>query len=285
MQDFRDKVAVITGAASGIGRALAHRFAREGMHVVLADIEVEPLHAAERSVAARGVRTLAVSADVSDAADVERLAQRTLDAFGAIHVVCNNAGVAITGPVWTHTLADWQWILGVNLWGVIHGVRVFTPILLAQGVPAHIVNTASMAGLTCVPNMAIYSASKHAVVALSETLHHDLAAHGAALKVSVLCPGFVDTRIGESARNRPPHLSDTAAAPRSAAAEAVAQRLLATGLTPETVADTVLDAIRSERLYVFPAPELKRRLRIRFEDILNDRNPRPSGPEGLPSGD
>jgi len=229
---------------------------------------------------------LAVRTDVSEAADVERLAQRSLVAFGAVHVVCNNAGVAISGAAWTHTVADWQWVLGVNLWGVIHGVRVFTPILLAQKSPAHIVNTASMAGLTCVPNMAIYGASKHAVVALSETLHHDLAACGAPVDVSVLCPGFVDTRIGDSARNRPPHLSDTAPpAPRSAAADALARRLLAGGLAPDAVADAVLDAIRNERFYVFPAPELKWRLRTRFEDILADRNPRPSGPEGLPRGD
>ena len=129
-------------------------------------------------------------------------AHRALDAFGAMHVVCNNAGVAIRGPVWTHIVEDWEWVLGVNLWGVIHGVRVFTPILLTQGVEGHIVNTASMAGLTAVPNMAIYGVSKHGVVALSETLHHELAMLGAPVKVSVLCPGFVNTRIRESARNR-----------------------------------------------------------------------------------
>jgi NAD(P)-dependent dehydrogenase (short-subunit alcohol dehydrogenase family) len=284
MQDFRGKVAVVTGAASGIGRALADAFARVGMSVVLADIESAALEHAARAVATLGVPSLAVRTDVSQAAEVERLAERALDAFGAVHVVCNNAGVAISGPAWTHTLADWQWVLGVNLWGVIHGVRVFTPILLAQNAPAHIVNTASMSGLTCVPNMALYGASKHAVVALSETLHHDLAAHGAPVKVSVVCPGFVDTRIRDSARNRPAELSDTApTAPRSAEVDALARQLLARGLTPAHVADAVLDAIRAERLYVFPDPQLKRRARARIDDILADRNPRPSGPEGLPT--
>jgi NAD(P)-dependent dehydrogenase (short-subunit alcohol dehydrogenase family) len=283
MQELHGKVAVVTGAASGIGRALAQRFAAEGMSVVLADVEASALDDAAHAVAANGAPALAVLTDVSRAADVERLAQRTLDHFGAVHVVCNNAGVAISAPLWTHTVADWEWVLGVNLWGVIHGVRVFTPILLAQGVEAHLVNTASMAGLTCVPNMGLYTASKHAVVALSETLYHELALLDAPVKVSVLCPGFVNTRIRQSARNRPAHLAATApAAPRSAEADAAADALLAAGLAPARVADAVLDAIRAERLYVFPTPESKARIRTRLDDILADRNPRSSGPAGLP---
>jgi NAD(P)-dependent dehydrogenase (short-subunit alcohol dehydrogenase family) len=283
MQDFPGKVAVVTGAASGIGRALAHRFAREGMKIVLADVEAGALEESARAIRRAGAEALAVQTDVARAEDVEELASRTIDAFGAVHVVCNNAGVAISGPVWTHTLADWEWVLGVNLWGVIHGVRVFTPILLAQGVEAHIVNTASMAGLTCVPNMAIYGVSKHGVVALSETLHHELALLGSPVKVSVLCPGFVSTRIRDSARNRPAHFSHATPPPaRSAEADAAADRLLASGLAPDSVADAVLDAIRAECLYVFPAPELKARIRAHIDDILADHNPRPSGPEGLP---
>ena len=282
MQEFRDRVAVVTGAASGIGRALALRFAREGMKIVLADVEGGALEESVAAVRGAGAKAVAVHTDVSRAAEVEVLATRTLEAFGAVHVVCNNAGVAISGPVWTQTLADWEWVLGVNLWGVIHGVRVFTPILLDQGAPAHIVNTASMAGLTCVPNMAIYTVSKHGVVALSETLHHELAALGSPVKVSVLCPGFVDTRIGDSARTRPSPLSDKPAASRSAEAAEAGRRLLASGLSPGRVADAVVDAIRAERLYVFPAAELRDRIRVRFEAILADRNPEPSGPRGLP---
>ena len=283
MHDFRGKVAVVTGAGSGIGRALADRFGQEGMKVVLADVEDGALQETAEELRASGVETLAVRTDVAQAADVEALAGQTIDAFGAVHILCNNAGVAVSGPVWKHTIADWEWVLGVNLWGVIHGVRVFTPILLAQGVEAHIVNTASMSGLTCMPDMAVYGVSKHGVVALSESLHHELAALGSPVKVSVLCPGFVSTRIRDSARNRPARLADTAS-PQAARAEADAltARLLASGLQPEEVADIVLEAIRAERLYVFPAPELKERIRARMDDILADRNPHPSGPQGLP---
>jgi NAD(P)-dependent dehydrogenase (short-subunit alcohol dehydrogenase family) len=274
MQDFAGKVAVVTGAASGIGLALAQRFAAAGMKVVLADVEPAPLAEAARAVAGGGGETLAVRTDVSRAADVEALAAASVAAFGAVHVVCNNAGVAVAGPAWTHTLADWEWVLGVNLWGVIHGVRVFTPLLLAQGGEAHIVNTASMAGMTCAPGMSVYNVSKHGVVALSETLHHDLASIGSAVKVSVLCPGFVNTRILESARNRPAPLADTAPArPESAEREALVRGLLATGLPPVQVAACVLEAIRDERFYVFPHPEARQRIRARMEDIAAGRNP------------
>ena len=275
MQTFAGKVAVVTGAASGIGLALAHRFAAAGMKVVLADVEPAALGEAARAVGAAGGETLAVRTDVSKAGDVEALAEQTVAAFGAVHIVCNNAGVAIAGPVWTHTLADWQWVLGVNLWGVIHGVHIFMPLLLAHGGEAHIVNTASMAGMTCAPGMSIYNVSKHAVVALSETLHHDLATIGSAVKVSVLCPGFVQTRILESARNRPEQLADTAPAqPESADREALVRRLLASGLAPAQVAECVFAAIRAERFYVFPHPEARQRIRERMEDIVAERNPK-----------
>src|ERR1700687_6002094 len=174
MKEFRGKVAVVTGAASGIGRALAQRFAREGMKVVLADVEPAALEQAAREIDASGATTFAVRTDVSKAADVERLAQATVERFGAVHVVCNNAGVAVSGPTWMNTVADWEWVLGVNLWGVIHGVRVFTPLLLSHGGEGHIVNTASMAGMISGPGTAVYTVSKFGVVALSETLHHEL---------------------------------------------------------------------------------------------------------------
>src|SRR5262245_34708822 len=174
MKEFTGKVAVVTGAASGIGRALAERFARAGMKVVLADVETGALEEAAREIRATGAPTLAVRTDVSKAADVEGLARATLDAFGAVHILCNNAGVALGGPCWMHTVADWEWVLGVNLWGVIHGVRVFTPIMLSQGGEGHIVNTASLAGLFSGPGSAIYNVTKHGVVTLSETLSQEL---------------------------------------------------------------------------------------------------------------
>ena len=274
MRDFAGKVAVVTGAASGIGLALAHRFAAAGMKVVLADIEATALENAVRAVGAAGGETLAVRTDVSKAGDVEALAARATERFGAVHVLCNNAGVAISGAAWTHTLADWQWVLGVNLWGVIHGVRVFTPIMLAHGGEGHIVNTASMAGLTSIPGMAIYNVTKHGVVTLSETLYHELALLGSPLKVSVLCPGFVKTNILDSDRNRPAALADTAPElPGRAEMDQAVRQLLAAGLPPEQVAERVFDAIRNERFYVFPHPEWKERVRARLEDIEAERNP------------
>ena len=274
MKEFRDKVAVVTGAASGIGRALAQRFAREGMKVVLADVEQVALDRAASEVAAAGVPTLAVRTDVSQAAEVERLAQAALEKFGAVHVVCNNAGVMVSAPSWMHTVADWEWVLGVNLWGVIHGVRVFTPILLSQGVEGHIVNTASIAGTVAGPGGAAYNVSKFGVVALSETLHHELTMLGSQVHVSVLCPGFVNTRIADAERNRPAALSETA--PKMPGAEEMEQlgrQLLAAGAPPDTVADVVFEAVRDERFYLLPHPEWKQFIRARMEDLLAERTP------------
>lgn len=274
MKDFEKRVAVVTGAASGIGLALAHRFAHARMKVVLADVESTALEAAARAVGTAGAETLAVRTDVSKAQDVEALAKRTIDAFGAVHVLCNNAGVALSGPTWTQTIADWEWVIGVNLWGVIHGVRVFTPIMIEQGVEAHIVNTASIAGMICAPGMSIYNVTKHGVVALSETLHHELSMLGSPVKVSVLCPGFVNTRILDSVRNRPADLADTAPEqPERAEMDQAVRQLLASGLAPEQVAEVVFDAIRTERFYVFPSPEWKDRIRERAEEIQAERNP------------
>ena len=274
MKEFRDKVAVVTGAASGIGRALAQRFAREGMKVVLADVEPAALEQAAREIEASGASALAVRTDVSKAAEVERLAQAALEKFGAVHVVCNNAGVVTSAPCWMNTVADWEWVLGVNLWGVIHGVRVFTPILLSQGVEGHIVNTASMAGMICGPGSAPYNVSKFGVVALSETLHYELTMLAAPVRVSVLCPGFVNTNIFDAARNRPAALAETA--PKMPGAEEMEQmgrQLLAAGSPPSMVADVVFDAIRNERFYIFPHPEWKQYIRTRMETILEEGTP------------
>ena len=279
MKDFKDKVAVITGAASGIGRALADRCVQEGMKAVLADVEAEPLATAEASLKASGATVLAVQTDVSQARDVEALAQKTMEAFGAVHVLCNNAGVGTEAAVWESTLAEWEWIVGVNLWGVVHGVRVFVPLMLAQDAECHIVNTASTAGLISGPGLGAYKVTKHGVVTLSETLHHELAERGAKVKVSVLCPGIVNTRIMESARNRPGDLAPTG--PRGPASEErweALRRLVPAGMPAAQVADAVFEALRKDRFYILTHPEGKEAVRTRMEDILQERNPTPPGP-------
>jgi len=277
VKEFKDKVAVVTGAASGIGRAMAERFAAEGMKVVLADIEQGALAETEAELKARSAAVLAVPTDVSKGGDVEALAEKSIAAFGAVHVLCNNAGVAVGGVSWERTVADWEWGLGVNLWGVIHGIRVFVPIMLRQDTEGHIINTASMAGLVSLPLMSVYNVSKHAIVTLSEALHHELALSGAKVKASVLCPGWVNTRLMDSDRNRPSDvLNDPAqeiSDPAKEAFEQTIRELLVTGLTPEQVADHVFDAIRGEKFYVLTHPEWKDMVRTRMEDILEERKP------------
>lgn len=274
MKEFTGKVAVVTGAASGIGRALAQKFADEGMSVVLADVEEAPLAAAEGELKESGATVLAVRTDVSDAGQVEVLAEAAFGRFGAVHVLCNNAGVAPPiGPCWERTLEDWKWVLGVNLWGVIHGVRSFVPRMIEADGEGHIVNTASGAGLFSRPYGAIYNVSKHAVVTLSETLQQELELSESQLSVSVLCPSWVNTRIGESERNRP-------AAPVEETAQGQAMRellrqQLASGLDPADVAGQVLDAIKQRRFYILPHPSVKEQVRTRMEDILNERTPTP----------
>jgi NAD(P)-dependent dehydrogenase (short-subunit alcohol dehydrogenase family) len=269
MRDLRGKTALVTGGASGIGRAMAERFAAEGMRIVLADVEPGALETTAAALRTGGADVLAVPTDVTDGAQMEALAERA----GRVDVLCNNAGVAISGPVWLHTVADWEWVLGVNLWGVIHGIRVFVPRMIAQGGPGHVVNTASVAGLTSNPMMGVYNVTKHAVVTLSETLHKDLALVGAPIKVSVLCPGFVQTAIADSDRNRPQALQNADAAPRAEAMEQIVRQALATGLPPSQVAQDVLDAIREERFYIQTHPQFASHIRERMEDILQNRVP------------
>jgi NAD(P)-dependent dehydrogenase (short-subunit alcohol dehydrogenase family) len=278
VKELSGKVAVVTGAASGIGRALAERFAAEGMKVVLADVDEEALKGAEGELKASGAAVAAMRTDVSKAEDVEALAQFTIDRFGAVQVVCNNAGVGVGGVTWQNTVRDWEWVLGVNLWGVIHGVRSFVPRMLNQGDECHIVNTASGAGLHTRPWLAMYCASKHAVVALSESLYHELAMSGAKVKVSVLCPAVVNTRIGESERNRPEALREEGSAgvpsQQMQAMEQAFRSLLATGLAPAEVAAHVIEAVREERFYILTHEETRERVRARMEDILESGNPR-----------
>ena len=273
MRELRGKTAVVTGAASGIGRALAHRFAVEGMQVVLADIEPGPLEEAAAALRDEGATVLAVPTDVSRGDQVQALADRAVERFGRVDVVCNNAGVSVGGPIWECTVADWEWVLGVNLWGVIHGVRTFVPILLRQGGEGHVVNTASVAGLTSGPFMGIYNVTKHGVVTLSETLHKDLRLLGSSIRVSVLCPGFVNTRIADSDRNRPSPLANPVERERPEELERMIRAMLASGLPPAQVAAMVVDAIRTERFYVLTHPDLTRLVRQRMEDILEQRVP------------
>jgi NAD(P)-dependent dehydrogenase (short-subunit alcohol dehydrogenase family) len=277
VQDLKGKVAVVTGAASGIGNAVATRLAGEGMKLVLADIEEGPLADAEKKLADDGASVLAVPTDVTKADQMDALAEKTFATFGTAHVVHNNAGVATGGPMWTLTEADWQWVLGVNLWGVIHGVRVFVPRLVEQG-EGHVVNTASMAGLTSAPMMGPYNVSKHGVVTLSETLAAELALHGSPVKVSVLCPGWVNTRINEADRNRPPELQPPDGADTSMAemGRQLLDGLLKSGLQPSEVASRVLDAIREERFYILTHPEMTPMIQQRMEDIVQGRNPAPN---------
>jgi NAD(P)-dependent dehydrogenase (short-subunit alcohol dehydrogenase family) len=277
VKEFRGRVAVVTGAASGIGRALASRFADEGMKLVLADVEPGALATAARELQGTGCETLAVVTDVSRADDVAALARRTLDAFGAVHILCNNAGVFTGGLSWEAPLADYEWVLGVNLWGVIHGIRSFVPILLAQGGEGHVVNTASMAALTTLPYAGIYHLSKHAVLALSECLHHELVLRGSQLRVSALCPELVATHIDAAERNRPAHLrpepgSAGAGSERDLVQQAIAQGV-AQGTPPAKVADRVLDAIREQRFYVLSDDTWRRSSEVRCEDIRLGRNP------------
>jgi len=275
MKDLSKRVAVVTGAASGIGYALAERFADEGMRVVLADVEEKALAMASEKLAARGAAALAVRTDVANPADVQALAEATLARFGAVHVLCNNAGVGgDVAPVWELPLESWRWVLDVNFWGVVHGVRTFVPIMLRQDSEGHIVNTASMAGHLSMPLLGPYHATKFAVVSLTESLHYELALANAKLKASVLCPGFVRTNIMESERNRPAHLR-TAVPPAevSQALRSAFQSVVAAGIAPSVVAERVLEAIREERFYVFPHPEMLAAVRHRMETLLAQRNP------------
>ena len=278
MKEFSGKVAVVTGAASGIGRAMAERFAAEGMKVVLADVEKGALAQAEAEMKAGGATALAVPTDVSRAAGVEALARKTIEAFGAVHVLCNNAGVPpVMGPSWELTEADWQWVLGVNLWGVLHGIRTFIPIMLEQDSEGHVVNTASVAGLLSAPWAATYDVAKHGVVTLSESLHRELAAVGSKLKVSVLCPAWVKTQLMDGGRNRPAALRNqpgpATAAPQAVLMEQAVRQLVANGTDPNEIGDLVLNAIRDEQFYILPHPEWKEQVRVRMEDIIEERNP------------
>ncbi len=290
MDRFEGRVAAITGAASGIGRAMADALAAEGMRLVLADVEAGPLESAAHELRSAGADVFAVTADVSRAAEVERIGEAAMDVFGGLHVACNNAGVAGGGATWEIDAATWDWVLGVNLMGVVHGLRTFTPRIVASG-GGHIVNTASMAGLTSPAFMSPYNASKHAVVTISESMFVELQMLHPEVGISVLCPGWVRTRIAESDRNRPEVLStatdggatDAGATDAGAGQDgvvggaeslkAIVDSFVAEGLQPAAVAALVLDAIRTRRFWILTHPEWQSMVRDRVERMLSGEDP------------
>jgi NAD(P)-dependent dehydrogenase (short-subunit alcohol dehydrogenase family) len=273
MEDLRGKVAVITGGASGIGLAMANAFAGEGMHIVLADIELGALEAATPEVAARGGEVLAVPTDVTDPAAVDQLAEQAIDRFGAVHVICNNAGVGgLGGVAWDVPLAGWRWVLEVNLWGVIHGVHTFLPKLVEQG-EGHIVNTASAAGFAAMPFMAPYSATKHAVLAISEALHHEVTMMAPGVGVTVLCPGFVRTHIAKSDRNWPMERLGPLPPSDGGGFQAVVEGLVNAGVEPDALAAQVVDAVRARRFLVTTDEDMVRDTLTSRADLLSGAPP------------
>jgi NAD(P)-dependent dehydrogenase (short-subunit alcohol dehydrogenase family) len=277
MKEFRDKVAVITGAASGIGRSIAERCVQEGMKVVLADIEEAALIQTANELKATGASVLPVRTDVSKANDVEALAQQTLSTFGSIHLLVNNAGVGSGSTIWESSLADWQWVLGVNLCGVIHGLRTFVPIMLKQDIECQIVNMASLAGLLPYHPSAPYQISKHGIISLSEHLYHSLAQRQAKIKVCVVCPGGVSTRLVDAARNRPTELRNPTDDPSfvQPLVDEGRRQGIQSRLPPQKVADDVFKAIREEQFYVLTHPNFNPLVQTRMDDILQQRLPEP----------
>jgi NAD(P)-dependent dehydrogenase (short-subunit alcohol dehydrogenase family) len=277
MELTRGQVAVVTGGASGIGLALADRFARDGLDLVLADVEEDALAAAVAQIEARGVRAIGVRTDVSKEAEVQALAGVTIEQFGAVHVVCNNAGVAARSDPWFGPLSSWEWVMGVNFWGIVHGCRAFLPHLVGGG---HIVNTASIAGLLTGFGPS-YDASKHAAVAMTEDLYNTVTAAGLPIGVSVLCPGWVRTNILDADRNWPAELGEKPAQdPVAAITSHHVSRALAEGQTPAFVADAVAAAIVADRFWVLPHQEFLDLATERWATITERINPQP--PDATP---
>ncbi|CAN7452816.1 SDR family oxidoreductase [Acidovorax sp. Leaf78] len=279
IDNFACKTAVLTGAGSGFGLECARIGARLGMNLVLVDIQQDALDAATAEMQAAGVQVLARKVDVSNAAQMEQLAADVQQRFGAPHLVFNNAGVGAGGLVWENSVKDWEWVLGVNLWGVVHGVRLFTPMMLAaaKADPAwrgHIVNTASMAGLVDAPNMGIYNVSKHAVVSLSETLYQDLSLVTDQIKASVLCPFFVPTGIAQSHRNRPGDMPADKPTKSQLIGQAMSDKAVGSGkVTAAEVAQKVFDAAAQGQFYIYSHPKAIASVQTRMEDIMLSRNP------------
>lgn len=274
LSEFNGRVAVITGAGSGFGRAFARLGHQLGMRLVLADIQQDALDATASELRAAGATLIVERLDVSVGTAVDSLARRVHGEFGDVGLLFNNAGVVSGGLVWETSERDWQWVLGVNLWGAIHGIRAFVPSMLAQGTPGHVVNTASVAGLLSPPLMGVYNVSKHAVVTLTETLYHDLKLVKAQIGCSVLCPAYVPTGIHQSERNRPPDSAhEEATSSQVAARESIAKAVTSGRLMPEEIARMTFDAIRSDTFYIITHPKILGSIDLRHQDIAERRNP------------
>jgi len=277
MQSFEGKVAVVTGGASGLGLAMANRFADAGMNIVIGDIEAEPLAMAEAAIAAKGVGVLPLRTDVAKADEIEALAESAYERFGAVHVLCNNAGVGGgQGTMWELSQADWEWTIDVDMWSVVHGVRSFVPRMIESGEEGHIVNTASIAGLVSGAVGGPYTVAKFAVEAMSEQLHYELGRAGHNIGVSVLCPGFVNTGIYDSGRNRQAEYGEAGVTPdRPSPIRAALEERRQTMMQPAEIGEMVFEAVRDRELYIIPAGSdaLEQSMRTRFENIVERRTP------------
>lgn len=276
MKTFKDRVAVVTGGASGIGRAMADRFAAAEMRIVLADVEDAALKTAVEEMKSAGAEVIGIKTDVAKADQVEALAEAAVAQFGAVHIVCNNAGVGGDAtPSWEMPLETWQWVIGVNLMGVIHGIRSFIPRMIKQDDEGHIVNTASVAGLLSMPFLSPYHVTKHGVVTLSESLHHEMTLLQSKVRVSVLCPGFVNTNIMDSSRNRPAELSvpERDLGPVAAMVEGAFRKQVEAGMSPVEVAELTFKSIEEERFYIFPHPEALELYKLHADGLVNQKNP------------
>jgi NAD(P)-dependent dehydrogenase (short-subunit alcohol dehydrogenase family) len=277
--DFKGKTAVLTGAGSGFGLECARIGARLGMNLVLVDVQQDALDAATQEMQAAGAQVLAFKLDVSSASDMEAMGAAVLARFGAPHLVFNNAGVGSGGLIWENSVKDWEWVLGVNVMGVAHGVRIFTPMMLAAAQQdaswqGHIVNTASMAGLLNAPNMGVYNVSKHAVVSLSETLYQDLSLVTDQISASVLCPFFVATGISQSHRNRPSDLRGSKPTKSQLIGQAMSEKAVSSGkVSAADVAQLVFDGVASNQFYIYSHPKAIKSVQTRLEDIVQIRNP------------
>ena len=278
MESFEGKVAVITGGASGLGFAMAQRFADAGMNIVIGDIEAEPLAMAEAALTAKGVKVLPRRTDVAKADEVEALAESAFKQFGAVHVLCNNAGIGGSpGAMWELSEEDWRWVIDVDLWSVVHGVRSFVPRMIASGQEAHVVNTASVAGLVSGAVGGPYTVAKFGVVALSEQLYYELGRAGHNIGVSVLCPGFVNTNIYDSGRNRQAEYGEASGTPTPDAEmrRAALQSMRNTMMQPAEIGELVFEAVRTRNLYIIPAGSeaLDNAVRTRLENVVERKNP------------